>query len=90
MIDHDRLFKELLSTFFLEFIDLFIPKVRGYRNSQLHGVQEILLCGAQSGHTTKSRTSSKREALYLEPTSLELLDKELLLMLPQGRAMKLI
>ncbi len=27
MIDHDRLFKELLRTFFLEFIDLFFPEV---------------------------------------------------------------
>ena len=27
MIDHDRLFKELLSTFFLEFIELFFPEV---------------------------------------------------------------
>jgi hypothetical protein len=25
MIDHDRLFKELLSTFFMEFLELFIP-----------------------------------------------------------------
>ncbi len=25
MIDHDRLFKELLSTFFVEFLDLFFP-----------------------------------------------------------------
>ncbi|HEY6332526.1 MAG TPA: DUF4351 domain-containing protein [Blastocatellia bacterium] len=30
MIDHDRLFKELISTFFLEFIDLFFPQVRAY------------------------------------------------------------
>ncbi len=30
MIDHDRLFKELLSTFFVEFIDLFFPEVREY------------------------------------------------------------
>lgn len=30
MIDHDRLFKELLSTFFLDFIDLFFPEVRAY------------------------------------------------------------
>ncbi len=29
-IDHDRLFKELLSTFFLEFIDLFFPEVMDY------------------------------------------------------------
>lgn len=27
MIDHDRLFKELLSTFFVEFLDLFLPHV---------------------------------------------------------------
>lgn len=26
-IDHDRLFKELLSTFFIEFLELFLPKV---------------------------------------------------------------
>lgn len=25
MIDHDRLFKELLGTFFAEFVDLFFP-----------------------------------------------------------------
>lgn len=30
MIDHDRLFKELLSTFFLEFLDLFFPDVSTY------------------------------------------------------------
>jgi hypothetical protein len=27
-IDHDRLFKELLSTFFLEFLELFLPELR--------------------------------------------------------------
>jgi Domain of unknown function (DUF4351)/Putative transposase, YhgA-like len=27
MIEHDRLFKELLSTFFLEFLDLFLPEI---------------------------------------------------------------
>jgi predicted transposase YdaD len=30
MIDHDRLFKELLSTFFVEFIELFFPEVMAY------------------------------------------------------------
>ena len=30
MIDHDRLFKELLSTFFVEFIELFFPQVMTY------------------------------------------------------------
>jgi hypothetical protein len=27
MIDHDRLFKELLSTFFFEFLELFVPQL---------------------------------------------------------------
>ncbi len=30
MIDHDRLFKELISNFFLEFIELFFPQVMDY------------------------------------------------------------
>ncbi|MCU0533573.1 MAG: Rpn family recombination-promoting nuclease/putative transposase [Hydrococcus sp. Prado102] len=30
MIDHDRLFKELLSTFFVEFVELFFPEVMAY------------------------------------------------------------
>ncbi len=30
MIDHDRLFKELISTFFIEFIELFFPDLLTY------------------------------------------------------------
>lgn len=30
MIDHDRLFKELLTTFFIEFLELFLPEVLAY------------------------------------------------------------
>ncbi|MGK7928003.1 MAG: hypothetical protein AB4290_22650 [Spirulina sp.] len=30
MIDRDRLFKELISTFFWEFIELFLPEVLEY------------------------------------------------------------
>lgn len=30
MIDHDRLFKELLTTFFIEFVDLFAPDMSEY------------------------------------------------------------
>lgn len=30
MIDHDRLFKELLTTFFVEFLELFLPEVLIY------------------------------------------------------------
>lgn len=42
MIDHDRLFKELLTTFFVDFLELFLPAV----------------------------------AVYVEPTGIEFLDKE--------------
>jgi hypothetical protein len=31
MIDHDRLFKELLTTFFWEFIELFLPEITAYQ-----------------------------------------------------------
>lgn len=30
MIDHDRLFKELITTFFVEFLELFFPPVLTY------------------------------------------------------------
>ena len=30
MIDHERLFKELLTTFFVEFLELFLPEVLAY------------------------------------------------------------
>src|SRR5438045_1550602 len=30
MTDHDRLFKELITTFFVEFIELFLPEVAAY------------------------------------------------------------
>lgn len=50
-MDHDRLFKELLSTFFVEFVEAFLPDV----------------------------------ALYLDPTSLEFLDKEVFTDVTAGR-----
>lgn len=34
MIDHDRLFKELISTFFVEFIELFFPETQKYLDAQ--------------------------------------------------------
>lgn len=34
MIDHDRLFKELLTTFFVEFVELFLPEVSSYLERQ--------------------------------------------------------
>ena len=33
-IDHDRLFKELISTFFIEFIELFFPQVLEYIDTE--------------------------------------------------------
>ena len=30
MTDHDRLFKELLTTFFVEFVSLFFPEMGAY------------------------------------------------------------
>src|ERR1017187_4209799 len=34
MTDHDRLFKELLKTFFIEFLELFFPNVAAYVDPQ--------------------------------------------------------
>ncbi|AIE76137.1 DUF4351 domain-containing protein [Synechocystis sp. PCC 6714] len=43
MIDHDRLFKELLTTFFVEFLELFFPQVLDYldQNSLIFLDKEI-------------------------------------------------
>lgn len=51
MTNHDRLFKELLSTFFLEFVDLFLPKVSAYleRDSILFLDKEVFT-DVTSGH----------------------------------------
>ena len=51
MIDHDRLFKELLTTFFFDFIELFLPEV----------------------------------AAYVEPDSIEFLDKEVFTDVTSGK-----
>jgi len=32
-MDHDRLFKELLTTFFVEFVDLFFSELAAYLNA---------------------------------------------------------
>lgn len=42
-IDHDRLFKELISTFFIEFIELFFPEVLKYLDTN-----SVSLCYAKS------------------------------------------
>ncbi|MEH2199589.1 Rpn family recombination-promoting nuclease/putative transposase [Nostoc sp.] len=50
MIDHDRLFKELLSTFFVEFLDLFLPQVASQidRNS-IHFLPQEVFTDVTSG-----------------------------------------
>ncbi len=42
MIDHDRLFKELLTTFFWEFIQLFLPEVATYSGFLCNAVHSPL------------------------------------------------
>ncbi len=44
-IDHDRLFKELLSTFFWEFLELFLPETAAYvdRESITFLPQEVFI-----------------------------------------------
>ena len=57
MVDHDRLFKELISTLFLEFIDLFFPEVREYIEAgSLDFLDKEILTDVTSGerHEAKS------------------------------------
>ncbi len=52
MIDHDRLFKELLTTFFVEFLDLFFPEVLRYLDtSKLEFLDKELFTDVTSGDT---------------------------------------
>jgi predicted transposase YdaD len=50
MIDHDRLFKELIQTFFLEFLELFLPPVAGYLDPRtIHFLDKELFTDVTSG-----------------------------------------
>jgi predicted transposase YdaD len=52
VIDHDRLFKELLTTFFVEFLDLFFPEVLRYLDiSRLEFLDKELFTDVTSGDT---------------------------------------
>jgi predicted transposase YdaD len=52
MIDHDRLFKELLTTFFVEFLDLFFPEVLRYLDtSTLEFLDKEIFTDVTSGDT---------------------------------------
>ena len=50
-MDHDRLFKELLSTFFVEFVDLFLPDVGTYldRDSAVVAIDKEVFTDVTSG-----------------------------------------
>jgi len=50
-INHDQLFKELLTTFFVEFLDLFFPEVLSYLNtSSIQFVDKELFTDLTSGN----------------------------------------
>jgi hypothetical protein len=50
MIDHDRLFKELLTTFFPEFVNLFLPDVTAYlKRDSLHFLNPEIFTDVTSG-----------------------------------------
>ena len=51
-MDHDRMFKELLSTCFVEFVDLFLPSVAGYidRDVALSPLDKELIGGVAPGN----------------------------------------
>lgn len=52
MIDHDRLFKELLSTFFAEFLELFLPQVSQYlERDSLEFLDKELFTDVTAGET---------------------------------------
>ncbi len=49
-IDHDRLFKELISTFFIEFLDLFLPDVaRDIDRDSIQFLPELVLTDVTEG-----------------------------------------
>src|SRR5262245_24576370 len=49
MIDHDRLFKELLSTFFVEFLELFVPQLAALDPASLSFLDKELFTDVSSG-----------------------------------------
>ncbi len=50
MIDHDRLFKELISTFFVEFLDLFLPQIaKDIDRDEIHFLPQEVFNDVTSG-----------------------------------------
>jgi hypothetical protein len=51
MTDHDRLFKELISTFFQEFLELFLPELRAYLEAgSIEFLDKEIFVDVTSGH----------------------------------------
>ena len=51
-IDHDRLFKELIGTFFFDFVDLFLPEVANYLDrDNIHFLDKELFTDVTSGES---------------------------------------
>lgn len=72
MIDHDRLFKELLSTFFVEFLELFLPEVLDYLDpASLIPLDKEIFTDVTSGEryeadlVIQARFKNKTEAYFL-------------------------
>lgn len=60
MTDHDRLFKELLTTFFVEFLELFFPEVLTYLDTeQLEFIDKELFTNVTSGDTYEADIIAK-------------------------------
>ena len=69
-MDHDRLFKELLTAFFAEFIALFLPDAFVYLDaSTLKFLDKELFTDATAGDNMKSICSSKLASRHKTPSS---------------------
>ncbi len=60
MIDHDRLFKELLTTFFIEFLELFFPDLLQYMDTdQIEFLDKELFTDMAGGHAYEADIVAK-------------------------------
>lgn len=58
-LDHDQLFKKLIKTFFVEFLELFAPELASYIDpSSLEFLPQEYFTDLQSGEQTESGSGS--------------------------------
>lgn len=63
MIDHDRLFKELLRTFFVEFVELFLPDVAAYLDPEsVEFLDKELFTDLSTGETSEADLVAKAKS----------------------------